>query len=34
LKDAGFEATRPLDQGIEELIKGFKMMGRGRWSNV
>jgi len=34
LKDAGFEATRTLDQGIEELIKGFKMMGRGRWSNV
>jgi len=34
LKDAGFEATRTLDQGIEELIKGFKMMGRGRYSNV
>ena len=34
LKDAGFEATRTLDQGIEELIKGFKMMGRSRYSNV
>ena len=34
LKDAGFEATRTLDQGIEELIKGFKMMGRGRYSNA
>ncbi len=34
LKDAGFEATRSLDEGIEELIKGFKMMGRGRFSNV
>ena len=34
LREAGFEAHRTLDQGIEELIKGYKMMGRGRWSNV
>jgi len=34
LREAGFEAKRGLDEGIEELIKGFKMMGRGRYSNV
>ena len=34
LKDAGFEAKRTLDEGIEELIKGYRMIGRGRFSNV
>jgi len=34
LRDAGFEATRTLDQGIEELIKGYRMMGRGNYKNV
>lgn len=34
LREAGFEARRTLDDGIRELIKGFRMMGRGRWKNV
>ena len=34
LKSVGFEAQRGLDEGIEELIKGFKMMGRSRYGNV
>ena len=34
LREAGFEATRTLDDGIRELIKGFRMMGRGAWKNV
>jgi nucleoside-diphosphate-sugar epimerase len=28
LKKAGFEAQRSLDQGIEELLKGYRMIGR------
>jgi nucleoside-diphosphate-sugar epimerase len=34
LREAGFEATRTLDDGIRELIKGYRMMGRGAWKNV
>ena len=34
LREAGFEATRTLDDGIRELIKGYRMMGRGAWRNV
>jgi nucleoside-diphosphate-sugar epimerase len=34
LRKAGFEATRSLDSGIRELIKGYRMMGRGAWKNV
>jgi nucleoside-diphosphate-sugar epimerase len=34
LKNAGFEAKRSLDDGIKELIKGYKMLGRGNFSNV
>jgi nucleoside-diphosphate-sugar epimerase len=34
LRQAGFEATRGLDQGIRELIKSYRMMGRGAWKNV
>ncbi len=34
LRQAGFEAKRSLDEGIQELIKGYKMMGRAQFSNV
>jgi nucleoside-diphosphate-sugar epimerase len=34
LREAGFEARRSLDEGIQELIKGFRMMGRGQFRNV
>ena len=34
LREAGFEAQRSLDQGIQELLKGYLMMGRGSFSNV
>src|SRR5579872_1864371 len=31
LREAGFEAKRSLDDGIRELIKGYRMLGRGRF---
>ena len=34
LREAGFEARRSLDQGIPELLKGYRMMGRGAFSNI
>jgi nucleoside-diphosphate-sugar epimerase len=34
LCDAGFVARRSLDEGIHELIKGYQMLGRGRFMNV
>lgn len=34
LREAGFEASRSIDDGIQELIKGYRMMGRGRYQNV
>jgi nucleoside-diphosphate-sugar epimerase len=34
LREAGFEARRGLDQGIQELIKGYRLMPRGPFSNV
>lgn len=34
LRQAGFEATRPLDQGIQELLKGYRMFGRGMFRNA
>ncbi len=34
LRQAGFEAKRSLDEGIQELIKGYRMMGRAQFSNV
>ena len=34
LREAGFEATRSLDLGIEELLKGYRMMGRGLFKNA
>ncbi|HEY7427410.1 MAG TPA: NAD(P)-dependent oxidoreductase [Gemmataceae bacterium] len=34
LRDAGFVARRSLDQGIQELLKGYRMMGRGLFKNA
>lgn len=34
LKDAGFEAKRTIDDGIKELLKGYRMLGRGFMKNV
>ncbi len=33
LRAAGFTAKRSLDDGIRELIKGYRMMGRGEFRN-
>jgi nucleoside-diphosphate-sugar epimerase len=34
LREAGFEAKRSLDDGIVELLKGYRMLGRARHKNV
>jgi nucleoside-diphosphate-sugar epimerase len=34
LREAGFEAKRSLEQGVQELLKGYRMMGRSRFKNV
>ena len=34
LKEAGFEAKRTVDDGIVELLKSYRMMGRALYSNV
>jgi len=34
LRATGFEAKRTLDDGIAELIKGYRMLGRGKFMNV
>jgi nucleoside-diphosphate-sugar epimerase len=34
LRAAGFEAHRSLDQGIQELLKGYRMMGRALFKNA
>jgi len=34
LLEAGFEAKRSIEEGIRELIKGYRMLGRGRFKNV
>ncbi len=34
LREAGFEAKRSIDEGIQELLKGYRMMGRSRHKNV
>jgi nucleoside-diphosphate-sugar epimerase len=34
LRGAGFEARRSLDEGIQELLRGYRMIGRGMWKNV
>jgi nucleoside-diphosphate-sugar epimerase len=34
LRSAGFEARRSLDEGIKELLKGYRMLARGPFYNV
>ena len=34
LREAGFEARRSLDEGISELLRGYRMLGRGLYRNV
>lgn len=34
LREAGFEAKRSLDEGIVELLKGYRMMGRSQFKNA
>ena len=34
LREAGFEARRSLDDGISELLKGYRMLGRRLFKNV
>jgi len=34
LREAGFEAKRTLDEGIPELLKAYRMMGRGAYQNI
>ncbi len=34
LRRAGFEARRSLEAGIQELIKGYRLLGRPRFHNV
>lgn len=34
LQVAGFEAARSIDAGIRELLKGYRMLGRGRFQNI
>jgi nucleoside-diphosphate-sugar epimerase len=34
LRDAGFEARRTLDDGIKELLKGYRMMGQVPFKNI
>jgi nucleoside-diphosphate-sugar epimerase len=34
LREAGFAAKRSLDAGIEELLKGYRMLGRGMFKNA
>lgn len=34
LREAGFEASRSIDDGIKELIKGYKMLARSGLKNV
>jgi nucleoside-diphosphate-sugar epimerase len=34
LRDAGFEASRSLDDGIQELLKAYRLMGPGSFRNA
>ena len=34
LREAGFAAKRSLDSGIQELLKGYRMMGRAEFANI
>jgi nucleoside-diphosphate-sugar epimerase len=33
LREAGFEAKRTLEEGVRELLKGYRLLGRGRHQN-
>jgi nucleoside-diphosphate-sugar epimerase len=34
LREAGFEARRSIDEGIEELLRAYRMLPRAPWKNV
>ena len=34
LREAGFEAKRSIDEGIKELLKGYRMLGRSSFKNI
>jgi nucleoside-diphosphate-sugar epimerase len=34
LREAGFEAKRSLDSGIQELLKGYRTIGRAEFANI
>lgn len=34
LREAGFEAKRTIDDGVQELLKGYRMLGRGLFKNI
>jgi nucleoside-diphosphate-sugar epimerase len=34
LREAGFQARRSLDQGIEELLRSFRLLGSGPFRNA
>jgi len=34
LREAGFEARRSIDDGIRELIKGYRLLGRSAFANI
>jgi ASC-1-like (ASCH) protein len=34
LREAGFEARRSIDEGIEELLRAYRMLPRSPWKNV
>ncbi|MBM3839735.1 MAG: NAD(P)-dependent oxidoreductase [Verrucomicrobia bacterium] len=34
LREAGFEARRSIDSGIQELLKGYRLLGRPRFKNI
>ena len=34
LREAGFEARRSLEEGIQELLKGYRMIGYGPFKNA
>jgi nucleoside-diphosphate-sugar epimerase len=34
LREAGFVAKRSINEGIQELLKGYRLMGRAPFKNV
>ena len=34
LREAGFEANRSLEEGIQELVRGYRMMARAAFRNA